>query len=69
MNMYTDNDFVLGTRTTGGGGGRYTLVGPGRPGSGPNIVRVATPHGWVLARILGRRAGRPGRRCTRCRTG
>ena len=52
MNMYTDNDVVLGTRTTGNGGGRYTLVGPGQPGLGPNIVRIATPHAWVLARIL-----------------
>jgi hypothetical protein len=52
MNMYTDNDFVLGTRTCGRGGGRYTIVGPGQAGAGPNVVRLATPHGWVLARIL-----------------
>jgi len=52
MNMFTDNDFVLGTRTTGGGGGRYTIVGPGQAGSGPNTVRLATPHGWLLARTL-----------------
>jgi hypothetical protein len=52
MNMYTDNDFVLGTRTSGGAGGRYTIVGPGQAGSGPNVVRLATPHGWLLARTL-----------------
>jgi hypothetical protein len=52
LNMFSDNDAILGTRTTGNGGGRYTLVGPGQPGSGPNVVRVATPHAWVLARIL-----------------
>jgi len=52
MNMYTDNDFVLGTRTCGGAGGRYTIVGPGQAGSGPDVVRLATPHGWILARIL-----------------
>ncbi|MBU1376347.1 MAG: DUF1254 domain-containing protein [Alphaproteobacteria bacterium] len=52
MNMYTDNDFVLGTRTSGGAGGRFTVVGPGQPGSGPNVVRLATAHGWMLARIL-----------------
>ena len=52
MNMYTDNDVVLGTRTTGNGGGRYTIVGPGQPGQGPNIVRLSTPHGWCLGRIL-----------------
>lgn len=52
MNMYTDNDFILGTRTTGGAGGRYTLVGPGQAGEGPNVVRLRTPHGWLLARTL-----------------
>jgi len=52
MNMYTDNDFVLGTRTSGGAGGRYTIVGPGQPGAGPDTVRLNTPHGWLLARTL-----------------
>lgn len=52
MNMYTDNDFVLGTRATGGAGGRYTIVGPGQAGAGPNTVRLNTAHGWVLARTL-----------------
>ncbi|MEW5684579.1 MAG: DUF1254 domain-containing protein [Pseudomonadota bacterium] len=52
MNMYTDNDFVLGTRTAGGAGGVYTIVGPGQTGSGPNVLRLATPHGWLLARVL-----------------
>ena len=52
MNMYSDNDVILGTRTTGNGGGRYTIVGPGQPGQGPNVVRLSTPHGWCLGRIL-----------------
>lgn len=52
MNVYTDNDVILGTRTTGGGGGRYTIVGPGQPGLGPNIVRISTPQAWALGRIL-----------------
>jgi hypothetical protein len=52
MSMYTDNDFVLGTRASGGAGGHYTIVGPGQAGSGPNVVRLATPHGWLLARVL-----------------
>ena len=52
MNMYSDNDAILGTRTTGNGGGRYTIVGPGQPGQGPNTVRLSTPHGWCLGRIL-----------------
>lgn len=52
MNLYTDNDFVLGSRSSGGAGGRYTIVGPGQTGSGPDVVRLATPHGWLLARTL-----------------
>lgn len=52
MSLYTDNDFILGTRTSGGGGGRYRIVGPGQPGSGPEVVRLTTPHGWLLARVL-----------------
>lgn len=52
MNMFTDNDFILGTRTTGGGGGTYTIVGPDQAGDGPGIVRLTTPHGWLLARTL-----------------
>jgi hypothetical protein len=52
MNMFTDNDAVLGTRTTGPDGGRFTIVGPGQSGSGPDVVRLATPHGWLLVRTL-----------------
>jgi hypothetical protein len=52
LDMYTDNDAVLGTRTVGPDGGTFTLVGPGQPGAGANTVRVATPHAWLLARTL-----------------
>ena len=52
MNFYTDNDFVLGTRTSGGAGGVFTIVGPGQAGSGPGVVRLSTPQGWLLARTL-----------------
>lgn len=52
MSMFTDNDFVLGTRTSGGRGGRFTILGPGQSGSGPDTVRLSTPHGWLLARTL-----------------
>lgn len=52
MNMYTDNDAVLSRRTVGGAGGTFTIVGPGQAGSGPDIVRVATPHAWMLIRTL-----------------
>lgn len=52
MNMYSDNDAVLGARTVGGAGGRFTLVGPHQAGSGPDVVRLATPCGWLLGRTL-----------------
>src|SRR6185503_14725837 len=50
MSMYTDNDFILGTRTTGGRGGTWRIVGPGQTARGRNVVRLSTPHGWLLAR-------------------
>lgn len=52
MDMYTDNVAVLGTRTIGGGGGTFKLVGPGQAGGGPDVVRVTTPQAWLLARTL-----------------
>jgi hypothetical protein len=54
MDMYTNNFAILGTRTTGNGGGRFTIVGPGDAiaGSDPTVVRAPTPHVWALARIL-----------------
>lgn len=52
MDMFTNNNVVLGTRTIGGEGGTFTLVGPGHASSGPNPVRIATPHAWLLIRIL-----------------
>ena len=52
MDMYSNNNAVLGLRTTGGEGGRYTVVGPGQTGSGPGMVRCATPHAWLLIRTL-----------------
>ena len=52
MDMFTNNNVVLGARTIGGEGGTFTLVGPGQASSGPNPVRIATPHAWLLVRIL-----------------
>ncbi|MDB5431073.1 MAG: hypothetical protein JWP35_2189 [Caulobacter sp.] len=52
MDMNTNNNAVLGLRTVGGAGGEFTIVGPGQAGSGPNVVRMATPHGWALIRLL-----------------
>ncbi|WP_052418372.1 DUF1254 domain-containing protein [Pseudooceanicola atlanticus] len=54
MDMWTDNIAILGTRTTGGSGGRYTIVGPdaGTEGIEGPVIRSTTPICWVLARIL-----------------
>ncbi|NQE60691.1 DUF1254 domain-containing protein [Caulobacter sp. RHG1] len=52
MDMFTNNNVVLGTRTIGGQGGTFTLCGPGQASSGPNPVRIATPHAWLLVRTL-----------------
>lgn len=55
MNAFTDNFSVLGTRTTGGQGGRYWIAGPGwagQPPSGVEVIRSDTNDVWMLARIL-----------------
>ncbi|ATC25506.1 DUF1254 domain-containing protein [Caulobacter vibrioides] len=52
MDMFTNNNVVLSTRTVGGEGGTFTLVGPGQASSGPNPTRIATPHAWLLIRAL-----------------
>ncbi|HUC66532.1 MAG TPA: DUF1254 domain-containing protein [Stellaceae bacterium] len=52
LDMYTNVDIVLGTRTTGGAAGTYRLIGPhARPGSDRDLP-LATPHGWLMARVL-----------------
>ncbi len=54
MDMYSNNFVVLGTRTTGGNGGVYTLIGPddAMPADDRNVIRAPTPRVWALARIL-----------------
>ncbi len=52
MDMFTNNNVVLGTRTIGGEGGIFTLVGPDHASTGPNPTRIATPHAWLLLRVL-----------------
>lgn len=53
MDAYSNTFALLGTRTTGGEGGTYTLVGPGDAAEpGPRVLRSPTRHVWVLARIL-----------------
>lgn len=52
MDAYSNSFCLLGTRTTGGGGGTYTLVGPEEAAQGRNVVRAPTNHVWALGRIL-----------------
>lgn len=56
MDMYTNTNACLSVRTVPDLQGAYsrtfTLVGPGQKPNGPNPIQMATPHGWVLARIL-----------------
>lgn len=52
LDMYTNVDILLGTRTTGGAGGTYRLIGPKDRPESDRDLRLATPHGWLMARIL-----------------
>lgn len=51
MDAYTNNFAVLGTRTTGQEGGRFTFVGPGGEAT-ESAVRSPTPWVWALGRTL-----------------
>lgn len=52
LDMYSNNFAVLGTRTTGGAGGSYTIVGPGSATDDRRAIRSPTPWMWVLIRLL-----------------
>jgi hypothetical protein len=52
MDMYTNNFAILGTRTTGGDGGTFTLVGPSHATNDPLAIRSPTPWVWMLVRVL-----------------
>jgi hypothetical protein len=52
MDAYTNNFAILGTRTTGGDGATYTLVGPWAAEQGANVIRSPTCRVWALTRIL-----------------
>lgn len=54
MDMYTNNFAILGTRTTGGDGGTYTIVGPDHlpPSGAERVVKAPTNRVWALARVL-----------------
>jgi hypothetical protein len=55
MNAFTDNFAYIGTRATGGKGGRFWIVGPDWRGpvpSGAQLIRSETNDVWMLGRIL-----------------
>jgi hypothetical protein len=54
MDAYTNNFAYVGTRTTGGEGGSYVIVGPGRqaPSTESRVLRAPGNHISILARIL-----------------
>ena len=51
MDMWSDNFAVLGARTTGSEGGRFTLVGPDAAAPA-GALRSPTPWVWALARVV-----------------
>ena len=60
MDMWTDVFAMLGTRTTGNGGGHFALVGPRWQGTLPEGVReIVSPTdvGYVIGRIQANGAG------------
>lgn len=52
MDAYTNTFAVLGTRTTGSGGGTFRLVGPSDAVEGRDVIRAPTRHVWALLRVL-----------------
>jgi hypothetical protein len=52
LDMYTNANIVLGARTPGGAAGSYRLVAPGMAARDARDLEIATPHAWILARIL-----------------
>jgi hypothetical protein len=55
MSIFTDNFRIVGTRATGGRGGRFWIVGPGYRGAAPvgvELIRSPSNDVWALARIL-----------------
>ena len=52
LDMFTNNFAIIGTRTTGGDGGTFTLVGPDAPSKGPATIRSPTRWALILVRTL-----------------
>lgn len=56
LDMYTNTNACISKRTypdvISGDGATFTLVLPGQSSSAPNPIEVATPHGWIIVRVL-----------------
>jgi hypothetical protein len=55
LDLFTDNDAVLGTRSDGGRGGRFAIAGPdwrGEAPAGTTLVRARTNDAWMIVRVL-----------------
>ena len=50
--MYTNNNFILISRTPCGAAGAWRLLSPDSEPGDPRHLRLATPHAGVIARIL-----------------
>lgn len=52
MDMFSNNFSILGTRTTGGDGGTFRVVGPADPTTGTEVIRAPTNSVWLLLRLF-----------------
>ena len=52
MDMYTNNNFILSPRALGSATGAWHLLSPHSEPRNSRDLRLATPHAWVVARIL-----------------
>jgi hypothetical protein len=52
MDMYSNNYTVMSPRTLGGGGGKFTIVGPDASTRDPLAIRSPTRWSWVTIRLL-----------------
>jgi hypothetical protein len=52
MDMYTNNNFILSPRRPGGAAGAWRLLSPDAEPRDARDLRLATPHAWVVVRIL-----------------
>ena len=50
--MYTNNNFILSLRTPGGTAGVWHLLSPDSDPHNTRELRLATPHAWLIVRIL-----------------